>query len=297
MTTEVFESRQASIGDLVVQRALPNKNRRTVGAWCFLDHLGPVSLDPDRSIDVAPHPHIGLHTITWLFEGSLVHRDSLGTEQLLVRGELNVMSAGGGVVHSEERPEEYGPLLHGAQLWVAQPETERHGAPGFTHVAHVPEVELPNAHLHVFAGAWAGGRAPTQLPNESAAAEIRLRPGRSEFPLSPNHEHGLFVVNGAVRWGTNLARAGQFLVQPPGAGTMVLEAAESAVVIVLSGEPWTDKLYMWWNFVARTPEEVTEAYRAWVEPSSRFGSIDSTLARVIPPPPPWLRAAGSATSE
>lgn len=142
---EVTASRAATVGDMPVRRALPRRGRRTVGAWCFADHMGPASVTVDKGVDVGPHPHIGLHTVTWLVAGEALHRDSLGTEQVIRPGELNLMTAGSGVTHSEEATGSYAGDLHGIQLWVAQPEATRHGGPAFEHHGDLPQLELSGA--------------------------------------------------------------------------------------------------------------------------------------------------------
>src|SRR3954453_3606619 len=149
---EVLPSREAMVGAMRVRRALPRRERRTVGAWCFADHMGPVQVTETRGVDIGPHPHIGLQTVTWLVAGEVLHRDSLGSEQLIRAGQLNLMSAGHGVAHSEEATGSYRGELHGIQLWVAQPEATRNGPAAFEHHANLPTVELSGGTAAVIVG-------------------------------------------------------------------------------------------------------------------------------------------------
>src|SRR3954471_4162658 len=141
-SVEVTDGREAVVGTTTVRRVLPRRSRRTVGAWCFVDHMGPLSVTPDRGVDIGPHPHIGLHTVTWLLAGEMLHHDSIGSEQMVRPGQLNLMTAGRGVAHAEEGTSSYRGDLHGVQLWVAQPDSTRHGAPAFEHHSELPQVEL-----------------------------------------------------------------------------------------------------------------------------------------------------------
>src|SRR5690606_19665891 len=155
-TFEVTPSRAAMVDGQSVRRALPRKGRRTVGSWCFADHIGPSVVDGSPGLGIGPHPHIGLQTVTWLLSGEVLHRDSLGSEQLIRPGQLNLMSAGNGVAHSEESPAGAGGELHGIQLWVAQPERTRHGEPAFEHHASLPQVEQDSALVTVLVGEFGG---------------------------------------------------------------------------------------------------------------------------------------------
>ena len=162
-SVEVTESRGAKVGPLSVQRALPTRGRRTVGSWCFADHMGPLALSPEQSVDVAPHPHIGLQTVTWLFSGEFVHRDSLGSEQIIRPGQLNLMSAGHGVAHSEENPGLTYGHLHGVQLWVAQPDSTRDTPAQFEHHAQLAHESLDNGTLTVMVGAYEQTTSPARI--------------------------------------------------------------------------------------------------------------------------------------
>jgi redox-sensitive bicupin YhaK (pirin superfamily) len=159
---EITDSHEAVVGAMTVRRALPRRARRTVGAWCFVDHMGPLAVTEDEGIDIGPHPHIGLQTVTWLLAGEVLHRDSLGSEQLIRPGQLNLMTAGHGVSHAEERTGRYRGDLHGMQLWVAQPEGTRHGPPAFEHHASLPQVALGGAEATLLVGDLAGASSPAR---------------------------------------------------------------------------------------------------------------------------------------
>ncbi len=240
---------------------------------------------------VAPHPHIGLQTVTWLFEGSAVHRDSLGSEQLIRPGQLNLMSAGSGIAHSEEDPDGSGGTVHGMQLWVAQPSATRSGAAAFEHHQDLPRVDLDHGTATVLVGRFSGSASPARRDSDHVGVELDLRRGPTVLPLDPTYEHGLVVASGAVTvFGTVLA-PGTVAYLPPGAEELVVDGADPARVVLIGGVPFAEDVAMWWNFVARTRDELADAYRDWVTGSDRFGPVHSSLPRVAVGPPPWLRAA------
>ena len=162
-TGELTTGRVARVGDIEVRRLLPLRHRRSVGAWCFVDHYGPMSVDGVAGMQVPPHPHIGLQTVTWLLDGNVLHRDSLGSEQMIRPGQLNLMTAGRGIAHSEESPGEHDPRLHGVQLWLALPEAQRQVAPAFEHHAELPVAGLAGFEVTVFAGSLAGAQSPATV--------------------------------------------------------------------------------------------------------------------------------------
>src|SRR5580700_9576684 len=170
---EVTAAREARVGDMTVRRLLPLRLRRSVGAWCFVDHYGPMSVDGVTGMRVPPHPHIGLQTVTWLLNGNVLHRDSLGSEQMIRPGQLNLMTAGRGIAHSEESPDEHDPRLHGVQLWLALPEAQRQVAPAFEHHAELPVAGLAGFEVTVFAGSLAGAQSPATVFSPVVGALLR----------------------------------------------------------------------------------------------------------------------------
>jgi quercetin 2,3-dioxygenase len=284
---EVTPSRVADVGRMPVRRALPRRERRTVGPWCFADHMGPAPVTETSGLDIGPHPHTGLHTVTWLLSGEVLHRDSLGTEQLIRAGQLNLMSAGHGVAHSEEATGHYRGEVHGVQLWVAQPERTRHGAAAFEHHAELPKAELDNAVGTVLVGDFAGATSPARRDSALVGVDGALGPGRSSWPLEPAFEYALVVLGGQVLVQRTPVRPGHLAYLGRGRDLVELSAADPARVLLLGGEPFEEPILMWWNFVARTREEIATAARQWRSQDPRFGRVASPLARLRVPPLPW----------
>src|SRR5262245_23177123 len=197
---ESYPAREAALpGDLVVRRALPRPGRRMVGPWCFLDHYGPISFGAGKPMDIGPHPHIGLQTVTWLIEGEALHNDSLGSERLIRPGQLNLMTAGSGISHSEETPSRHSGRLHGLQFWVALPETRRHGAPAFDHYAELPVVLRGPCRAVVLMGALDGVRSPARSYSPMVGADVvAIGDGTVRMPLDPSFEHAIMLVEGRV---------------------------------------------------------------------------------------------------
>lgn len=280
-------SHEARVGDLTVRRALPRRGHRTVGAWCFADHMGPASVTEDRGIDIGPHPHCGLQTVTWLVAGEVLHRDSLGSEQVIRPGQLNLMTAGHGVSHSEEATGTYAGALHGIQLWVAQPEATRHGAAAFEHHAALPQVDLDGGTATVLVGTLAGVGSPARCDTDHLGADLALRPGTTVVPLVAAHEHALVVLEGEVAVDAAAVGPGVLAYLGTGRDELALTAQADTRLVLLGGEPFPDDLVMWWNFVARTHDEVTEAQRSWNAGPERFGTVASPLDRIAAPDLPW----------
>src|SRR3954451_1852167 len=186
---ELLHSREAEVGAMRVRRALPRRTHRTVGAWCFADHMGPAPVTAEYGLDIGPHPHIGLQTVTWLLAGEALHRDSLGSEQLLRPGQLNLMTAGHGVAHSEEATGTFRGDLHGVQLWVAQPDATRNGPPAFEHHAELPRVEIGAAEATVLVGDFAEVASPARADTALLGLDAVLRPGGTVWPLRADFEH------------------------------------------------------------------------------------------------------------
>ncbi len=283
---EITASHAAEVEGLPVRRALPRRARRTVGPWCFVDHFGPVPAAGADGMQVGPHPHIGLHTVTWLLEGEVLHTDSLGSEQLIRPGQVNLMTAGGGVAHAESARPASG--LHGAQLWVAQPEATRHGPAGFVHLPELPSIELGGATATVLVGTLAEGPtspAPTDWP--LVGASLSVRAGRSALALDAAFEHALVVLEGAVAVDGDALTPGHLAHLPPGADAVELGATEPATVLLLGGRPFEVEPLMWWNFVARERAEVEAARADWEAGHDRYGSVATPLARIPAPATPW----------
>jgi redox-sensitive bicupin YhaK (pirin superfamily) len=281
---EVTEGRETTVGRFRVRRSLPRRGRRTVGAWCFADHMGPEQVTETEGIDIGPHPHIGLHTVTWLVSGALLHRDSLGSEQLIRPGQLNLMIAGNGVVHAEEATRSFRGTLHGAQLWVAQPERTRTAAAAFEHHAELPHVEMAGGAATVLVGELAGVQSPARADTELLGAELQLSSGQSTWPLRAEFEHALVVLEGSAAVGEHFVASGQLGYLGVGRSELPLTALEPTRLLLLGGVPFPEPIAMWWNFVARTKEELAQARTQWATGDERFANVDSPLPRIPAPP-------------
>ena len=280
---EVLESRASQVGSLTVRRALPRRTHRTVGAWCFADHMGPVAVTEDRGVDIGPHPHIGLQTVTWLVAGEILHRDSLGSEQVVRAGQLNLMTAGRGVAHAEEATGRYRGDLHGIQLWVAQPEATRNGDPAFEHHAELPSVELDHGLATVVVGELGGVRSPARRDTDHVGAELDLRPGPTVVPIHRDHEHAVIVLDGAADVDGTLVVPGQLAYLGTGRDELALVTRDRSRVMLLGGQPFESPIRMWWNFVARTDDEMAAARQSWEADDGRFAPVHSHLPRTPAP--------------
>ena len=288
-TVELSESRESTVGAFTVRRALPRRARRTVGAWCFVDHMGPATVTADRGLDVAPHPHIGLQTVTWLFRGEVLHRDSLGTEQLIRPGQLNLMTAGHGVSHSEEGTGSYAGPLHGVQLWVAQPDATRSGPAAFEHHATLPQVELGDGGVAtVLVGALGDAVSSARRDSDHVGVDLNLAAGTTTIPLQSEHEHALVVFEGAVDVDGATITPGHLAYLGRGRDELGLVAAgRPAHALLIGGVPLEEPPLMWWNYVARTRDEIVQAHEQWTARDPRFGAVDSRLEPIDVAPPPW----------
>ncbi|MDT7572340.1 MAG: quercetin 2,3-dioxygenase [Actinomycetota bacterium] len=284
---EVLEPREATVGTMTVQRALPRRQRRTVGAWCFVDLFGPASVTEQGGVDIGPHPHIGLHTVTYLLDGQVLHRDSLGSEQVIRPGQVNLMTAGRGVVHAEEPTGHYRGTMQGVQLWVAQPDGTRGGEADFAHLAELPQTTVDGVEVTVLVGSFGGATSPARQDTPLVGAELRVPAGEAELPLDPAYEHALVVLQGSVLVEGRPVERTRTAYLGVGRTAVGIASPDGARVLLLGGEPFGEELLMWWNFVGRTRDEVTAASREWAEGADRFGKVATALARVPAPPVPW----------
>jgi quercetin 2,3-dioxygenase len=286
---DVIEARKAAIGDgTEVRRLLPQRTLRTIGAWCFLDHYGPDDVSRGAGMQVPPHPHIGLQTVSWLFEGHILHRDSLGSQQLIRPGELNLMTSGRGIAHSEESPRGRPALLHGLQLWIALPDGDRFTEPSFAHHAQLPVVYENAATVTVVIGEYQGEESPASVYSPLIGLEVAVAPGNTFIlPVRKDWEHGVVSVDGPATVAGAAIEPGSMAHLPPGLSVVVLEAAadrdkDRARFFVLGGEPFTERLIMWWNLVARTAEEITQARDDWM--AGRFAEVRGYPGAPLPAP-------------
>lgn len=281
---EVTAAREARVGDLTVRRLLPLRLRRSVGAWCFVDHYGPMSVDGVAGMRVPPHPHIGLQTVTWLISGNVLHRDSLGSEQMIRPGQLNLMTAGRGIAHSEESPTEHDPTLHGIQLWVALPDAVRHTEPTFTHHADLPSLGIGGFEVTVFVGSLAGARSPALVFSEIIGAElVTRRDASANIPLAVAHEHVVFAASGSAAVAGTVLHPGQLMYLRTGRDEVTVSAPAGSRLFLLGGVPLGETLLMWWNLVARTPDEIAAATADWR--AGRFAPVGDYAGPPLAAPP------------
>lgn len=289
---EIITSREVPLGGpraMQVRRTLPQRQRSLIGAWCFVDHYGPDDVSVTGGMDVAPHPHTGLQTVSWLFTGEIEHRDSLGVHAMVRPGEMNLMTGGYGICHSEVSTPATA-TLHGVQLWLALPDAHRDAPRDFQH--HVPAAfPLDGGTAKVFLGTLAGETSPVRTFTPVLGAELHLDPGATlTLDIDPAFEHGILVDTGTVTlFDTVLQRAALGYI---GTGvpqlTLTNRETTPARIILLGGTPFGEEIVMWWNFVGRDHDEIVEFRRQWEGESDRFGQVDGYVGTVPRLPAPSL---------
>lgn len=281
--------RPSDIGEgMTVLRALPTRQRRMVGAWCFLDHLGPLEFPAGRGMHVGAHPHTGLQTFTWLIEGEVLHRDSLGNEQIIRPGQVNLMTAGRGVVHTEDSLQE-GQRLHAAQLWIALPAEEADCAPAFAHYPELPCWDDNGCRFTLLAGSFAGRTMTGDFRTPLLGVDAYSAPGaRLELPLNPAFEHGILILEGQVRIDDEAFATDEFAYLSNGTERLAIELAAGTRILLLGGVPFGEPVLMWWNFVGFSKTGITQAQREWESGDPRFGRVAGDAGRrLVAPPLPW----------
>jgi redox-sensitive bicupin YhaK (pirin superfamily) len=289
---QVIGSRAVPLGGpraMTVRRTLPQRVRSLVGPWCFADHYGPDEVTLSGGMDVPPHPHTGLQTVSWLFAGTIEHRDSAGVHALVRPGELNLMTGGHGIAHSELSSAGTS-VLHGVQLWLALPDSSRNGPRAFAH--HVPEpVHLPGAQVRVLLGTLAASTSPVRTHWPLLGAEIVLAPdAQVELEVDPGFEYALLVDVGPLELSGTELKPAELGYRAPGATSLriVNPRPERARAMLLGGAPFTEPLVMWWNFVGRTHEEIVQFRQDWEAGSERFGHVAGYTGRTARLPAPEL---------
>jgi redox-sensitive bicupin YhaK (pirin superfamily) len=290
---DLLEGREVALGRYTtVRRLLPHTHRRMVGAWCFVDHFGPDAIVNLPGMQVPPHPHCGLQTVTWLIDGEVLHRDSLGSLAMIRPGQLNLMTAGRGIAHAELSPDGHSPSLHGLQLWIALPAREAAGPARFEHYDELPALPGtdPLTHVTVVAGRLADASSPALVHTPLIGADVRLEPGAaSALPLRPDWEHAVLVLAGTAEVAGGPLSAGSLCYLGTDRSELAVASVGGARLFLLGGEPFPDELVMWWNFVARSHEEIVAAREAWMA-GPAFAGEDGRFGAVSGYDGPALRA-------
>ncbi|MCX5230372.1 pirin family protein [Streptomyces sp. NBC_00233] len=271
---ELLSPRHVQLGESTeVRRLLPNLGRRMVGAWAFVDHYGPDDIADEPGMQVPPHPHMGLQTVSWLHEGEVLHRDSTGSLQTIRPRELGLMTSGRAISHSEESPRPHARHLHGAQLWVALPDAHRHVEPHFQHHADLPRTTSPGLTATVILGELDGAASPGTTYTPIVGADLALTSGtETRLPLDPDFEYAVLAMSGEVHVDGVPVLPGSMLYLGCGRTELPLRAASDAGLMLLGGEPFEEEIVMWWNFVGRSGDEIVQARNDW-EKGSRFGEV------------------------
>ena len=269
----LIEPRESDLGEFTVRRSLPSRRRRKVGPFVFFDHMGPAEFPPGKGIAVRPHPHIGIATITYLFEGEIMHRDSLGVVQPIQAGAINLMTAGRGIVHSERAGEDLDVLsrLHGIQCWIALPEQDEECAPDFSHypAGDLPQITLPGVEATLIMGAAFGEESPVKTYSRTLYMDCRLESG-AEFSLPEDEQDlAIYVVEGQVGIDDATYSDGVMAVACPGK-TVTLRAEDASRVMVIGGDRLSER-HIFWNFVHSDPERIERAKLDWQE--GRFPGV------------------------
>ena len=290
---ELLTPREVPLGGpraMSVRRTLPHRERRMVGAWCFVDHYGPHDLSAEPGMDVPPHPHTGLATVSWLLEGEVLHRDSLGSEQMITPGQLNLMTAGRGIAHSEQTPpaaERTTQRLSGVQLWVALPSEARDQAPHFEHHADVPVLDSGGVRAQVIVGSVDGAASAAATFSPLVGADVTVTPGGAgRLPLERSFEHAVLAMDGDVQVDGRGVRFGEMLYLPPGRSDVSVAHGTSsgpARALLIGGEPFDEHIVMWWNFVGTDHDAIVQARDEWESQDERFGVVQGYDG-------PWLHA-------
>jgi redox-sensitive bicupin YhaK (pirin superfamily) len=284
--SQVIVPRTVDLGDFAVRRALPSARTRMVGPFIFFDHFGPAEFHAGNGLDVRPHPHIGLATVTYLFDGEIMHRDSLGTAMAIRPGEVNWMTAGRGIVHSERtRPERRvdGEPIHGLQMWVALPATKEEMEAGFAHhaTAEFPVINENGKNVRVVVGSLYGASSPVPTVHETIFGDVHLKAG-SSLPLDADHEErAIYVIEGVVDIAGDKFEPGRLLVFKPG-DAPTITAISNAHFVILGGAPMDGPRHIWWNFVSSRKERIEQAKADWK--AGHFDKVPGDEIEFIPLP-------------
>lgn len=290
---------------MLVRRTLPHRDRRMIGAWCFVDHYGPVDLSRTEGMRVPPHPHTGLQTVSWLIDGAILHADSIGSHVEVRPGQLNLMTAGRGISHAEdshakdshvEESLAQPSILHGIQLWVALPAHQRHQAPHFEHHGTLPMLRTQDTEVVVFMGDLLGMSSPALTYTPIVGAQLRLTAGASiSIPVHADYEYGVLAVQGSPAVDGIPLSEHALLDLGAGHELLTITTTEDSLLLLLGGEPFAEKIVMWWNFIGRDHEEIATMRSQWQDHDPLFGTVRHNAPRLEPPelPNTRLKARGA----
>ncbi|WP_335955353.1 pirin family protein [Acinetobacter guillouiae] len=269
-----FPIRSAEIGKgTVIKRALPSRQKRMIGAWCFLDHAGPVVFPQGDGLDVGPHPHIGLQTFTWMIEGTMMHTDSIGSKQMIRPKQVNLMTAGYGISHTEVAPDTE-TRMHAAQLWIALPDDKINMAPQFDHYPELPIVEQDHIEFTVLVGEFMNTKSPVKVHTELVGIDFFAKEStKTRIPLNPHFEYGFMALEGEATVNGHDLNSDNMVVIEPGISQIEVELPKGSRLLLIGGEPFESPILLWWNLVGRTQEELKTATEQWANQDARFGTI------------------------
>ncbi|MEP9393603.1 pirin family protein [Gordonia sp. VNQ95] len=295
LRVEVLTARDVPLGGpraMTVHRTLPQRDRSLIGAWCFADHYGPDDVSSTGGMNVPPHPHTGLQTASWLFTGEIEHRDTMGNHAMVRPGELNLMTAGHGIAHTEVSTPDT-TVLHGVQLWIALPDEARDTTRDFAHY-EPPLVTVGEVSALVFLGEVMGSSSPVRTFTPLLGAELHIPPGaRITLDVRHDFEHGVLVDSGVVEIADSTAEPLRrtelgYIGLGAEAITLVNVGNETARIVLLGGEPLDEDIIMWWNFIGRTHDDIVAFREQWMEHSERFGQVRGYVGDVQHLPAPAL---------
>ncbi len=296
---QIIKARTSDVGGIPVARLLPSRKRRLIGAWCFLDHAGPSQFANDeQSLHVGPHPHTCLQTFTWMIDGDLIHRDSLGYEQRIRPGQVNLMTAGKGISHTEDSPPGE-KVLHAAQLWIALPYEHRNTAPRFDHYPELPQFECGQLHCTLLVGQHSGHEAPTltfspllgmDLVWTGAGTDTDTGANTQTIELRPDFEYGIVALEGAMHIDGELLETDELAYLGIKRNSVEVQTSGTGRALLIGGEPLDEGIIIWWNFVGHSRDDVEQAQIDWQQQSERFGTVVNAKGKRLEPPAiPWRR--------
>ena len=274
MTPKVYPVRNVILGEnFPIKRALPQSQLRNIGAWVFLDHAGPSTFETGNGMDVGPHPHIGLQTFTWILQGEVIHRDSLNNNQVIRPYQVNLMTAGRGISHTEvSHPNSK--ELHVAQLWIALPKEKRDIAPDFEHYPDIPHIEDDCHHIHILVGEYHRHISPVKVHSAMTALDIQGKKDTSiTIDLKNDFEHGILLLEGSVAVNQQSITMQEIMYLPTGIDSITLQLTANSRLLLIGGTPLSEKPIIWWNFVSWSHEEIVQAREDWQRNHERFGEV------------------------